>query len=236
VVVLSDTAPVLSVVVEVQRGRDLDKRWSWPVYLTSLRARMRCPAVLLVICNEPGIATWCERPIDLGHPGWVLRPLVVGSDAVPAITDDKQAADAPELAVLSAMAHGSEPGRTDILDTLHNGAFSAIDDERTRLYADIVLAVLSASARHHLEALMTTGTYKYQSDFARKYFDQGKAEGEAEGKAEGKAEAVLTVIRARGLTVTDDACQRISACTDSEQLDTWIRLAATVDSIDALFD
>ncbi|MBC6459444.1 hypothetical protein [Actinomadura sp. HBU206391] len=47
---------------------------------------------------------------------------------------------------------------------------------------------------------------------------------------------MLTVVRARGLTVTDDARQRISACTDPEQLGTWIRLAATVDSIDALFD
>jgi hypothetical protein len=95
-----------------------------------------------------------------------------------------------------------------------------------------VLAVLSALARRHLEALMTTATYKYQSDFAKKYV----AEGEAKGKAEGKAEAVLTVLAARGLPVTEDARRRISACTDPAQLNAWIGLAATVGSVDALFD
>jgi hypothetical protein len=73
---------------------------------------------------------------------------------------------------------------------------------------------------------MATRTYRYQSDFAKRYF--------ATGKAEGKAEALLILLPARGLTVTDDARQRISACTDPAQLDTWIRLAATVDSVDPL--
>ena len=31
-------APRAALVVEAQLGRDPDKRWSWPVYLTSLRA------------------------------------------------------------------------------------------------------------------------------------------------------------------------------------------------------
>ncbi|MDT5029502.1 MAG: hypothetical protein QOE61_5928 [Micromonosporaceae bacterium] len=67
-------APVLAVVVEAQLGRDQNKRWSWPVYLATLRARLRCPAVLLVVCVEASTATWCATPIDLGHPGLVLSP------------------------------------------------------------------------------------------------------------------------------------------------------------------
>src|ERR1041384_7125616 len=42
--------PVLAVVIEVQRGRDTKKRRSWPVYLTSIWARLKCPVMLLVIC------------------------------------------------------------------------------------------------------------------------------------------------------------------------------------------
>jgi len=38
------------------------------------------------------------------------------------------------------------------------------------VYADLVLAALPAATRHHLGALMSTGTYEYQSDFARRYF------------------------------------------------------------------
>jgi hypothetical protein len=48
---------------------------------------------------------------------------------------------------------------------------------------------------------MTTGTREYKSDFARRYYGQGKAEGKTEGKTEGKAEgeayAVLAVLTAR---------------------------------------
>jgi hypothetical protein len=36
--------------------------------------------------------------------------------------------------------------------------------------------------------------------------------------------------------VPDDARARITGCTDLDQLDAWVRRAATVDSIDDLFD
>src|SRR5258708_7755082 len=83
VVVLAKKDPVLAVVVEVQRGRDAVKRWSWPVYVTSLRARLRCPAVLLVICKEARSANWCATPFEIGHPGMSMRPSVVGQHTVP---------------------------------------------------------------------------------------------------------------------------------------------------------
>lgn len=78
---------------------------------------------------------------------------------------------------------------------------------------------------------METGTYEYQSDFARKYV----AEGREEGRAEGETKALLAVLSARGIDVSDDARERISNCADIEQIEAWIRLAVTVDSTDALF-
>jgi hypothetical protein len=47
VVLLLDGKPILAIVVEVQLSRDEDKRKSWPLYLTSLRSRVGCPAVLM---------------------------------------------------------------------------------------------------------------------------------------------------------------------------------------------
>jgi hypothetical protein len=79
---------------------------------------------------------------------------------------------------------------------------------------------------------MKTGTYEYQSDFARKYV----AEGLAEGLVEGEAKALLAVLSARGIEISDDVRERISNCTDIEQIEAWIRLAATADSTDVLFD
>ncbi|MGH3612156.1 MAG: hypothetical protein ACRDRK_05995 [Pseudonocardia sp.] len=96
-----------------------------------------------------------------------------------------------------------------------------------------VLAALPDAAQRYLEGLVATGTYEYQSDFARRYFSRGKAEGEAKGKAEGEAKAVLAVLDARGIDVPARA--RIAECSDIDQLDTWERRAVTVDSVHDLF-
>jgi hypothetical protein len=64
--------PVQAVVVEVQLGKDAAKRYTWPVYLSTLRARLRCPTALLVVCPQAAVAAWCADPIELGHPDWVL--------------------------------------------------------------------------------------------------------------------------------------------------------------------
>ncbi|MFC4105572.1 hypothetical protein ACFOX0_06425 [Micromonospora zhanjiangensis] len=78
---------------------------------------------------------------------------------------------------------------------------------------------------------MKIANYKYQSDFARRYFQQGFTEGKAEGEAKGQAMALLTVLAARDRTVSDAARQRITECTDPDQFETWIRRAATAISV-----
>lgn len=105
----ADPVPVLGVVLEAQRGRDQEKRWSWPMYVVSLRTRMRCPAVLLVVAPDPAIARWCARPIELGHPGLALTPLVAGPSEVPVISDPVEAAADLELAVLSVITQRRHP-------------------------------------------------------------------------------------------------------------------------------
>ena len=83
---------------------------------------------------------------------------------------------------------------------------------------------------------MSTTTRRYASDFARRYFDQGRVEGKVEGKAEGKAEDVLAVLDARGIEVPADVRDTIAGCGDLQQLHTWIRRAGTVDKVHELFD
>jgi hypothetical protein len=192
-----------------------------------LHARLSCPTVLLVVCPDTRIAGWCAAPIELGHPGFTLSPLVLGPEQVPLVTDGKVAARSPELAVLSAIAHGAGPDQDQLFRALL-AALAAVESDHANLYTDVVLAALPAAARHHLEELMAIGTYEYQSDFARRYYGQGRAEGEAR--------AVLAFLSARGIDVPDDARARITRCTDVDQLDTWVRRAATATSVDDLFD
>jgi hypothetical protein len=235
VVLLLEGKPVFAIVVEVQLARDEDKRKTWPLYLTSLRSRVRCPTALLVIAPEASVARWCAQPIELGHPGFVLRPLVAGPDAIPVLTDAEAARKEPELAVLSAMAHGHEKVGPAIAQTVL-AAVEGLDTERVRLYVDLTLSSLNEAARHALEALMRSGHYEYQSEFARKYFAQGRAEGREEGLHAGETAALFEVLDARGLAVDDEARQQIQACTDLAQLKRWLRKAATAQSVQELFE
>lgn len=226
VVLLLEGKPIFAIVVEVQLSRDEDKRKTWPLYLTSLRARVECPTALLVVSPDASVARWCAQPIELGHPGFTLRPLVAGPGAIPVITSEQEARQDPELAVLSAMAHGSEEVGMTVAQTVMT-ALGGLDSERVRLYVDLAMSSLGEAARSALEALMQRGKYEYQSEFARKYVAQGRQEGEQA--------ALLEVLDARGLQVDEPARQRIMTCTDLAQLKSWLRKAARAESIQELF-
>lgn len=232
VVVLTDAGrSVMAVVVEVQLRSDPQKKWSWPVYLTTLRARLKTPTMLMVLCPDPAVARRCAGPIEIGHPGWTLRPRVLGPDRVPVVTDPEEVGRSPGLAVLSAMAHGAEPEGDRVLSALLAG-MRFFDRDQLDLYTDLVLAALSKPVRARLEELMTTaGTYEYKSDFARHYFGKGRAE----GRAEGEAKALLRVLAARGIDVSEAARARITECADLDQLERWLDRAVVVNSAEELF-
>jgi hypothetical protein len=231
----TDPEPVLAVIVEVQRSPERHKRWTWPMYLVSLRTRMKCPAMLLVICPEASVARWCAKPIELGHPGLTLIPLVAGPTSVPMITEPLQAARDPELAILSIITHATTPQAPDILDALL-AAVHDLDPDQGGRYADMVRAALPAEIWEHLEKAMKTERYEYLSEWARGNVAEGEAKGEAKGKVKGKAEAIFTVLSTRGFEIPDDARARISDCDDLDQLDAWIRAAITTESLQALLD
>ena len=107
VVLLLDGVPVYGIVVEVQLAPDERKRYVWPVYVTGLRARVKCPVCLLVVTADDACARWAAKPINIGG-GTVITPTVLRPSGVPEITDEAVAMADPELAVLSAMAHGKD--------------------------------------------------------------------------------------------------------------------------------
>lgn len=226
--------PVLGVIVEVQLRPSKDKQWAWPSYLVSLRTRLKCPVVLLVVTPSAAMARWCAKPIHLGHPNLTLTPLVLGPDRVPVVTDPDLARQHLEQTMLSAIAHSEHPQRDQIFQCLLV-ALDSGDHDRAIRYTDLVLAALPAAVRAHLEALMATGTYEVKSEFLRRYYLQGQTEGRTEGRAEGEARALLAILDARGIPVPDEARTRITECTDLDQLDIWVHRAATATTIQDLF-
>ena len=151
--------PVLGVMVEVQLDPSEDTQWIWPAILNIAWGRLNewaqsmCPTVLLVVSPKAAVAAWCARPIETGHPGFTLRPLVLGPDQVPVVTDPDLARRHPEQAMLSAIVHCEHPQRDQVFRSL----LTALDnhDHATR-YIDLILTALPAAPRAQLEALMTT--------------------------------------------------------------------------------
>jgi hypothetical protein len=234
VVVLVDRdVPVRVIIVEVQLAVDPRKRFSWPAYVTVSRAIHGCPADLLVVAPDPLVAGWCAEPIETGAPGFILRPTVLRRSAVPVVTEPGEAARRPELGVLSAMAHGA----TEQAETIAAAMLPVIrklDDDRARLYYDLVYNSLHEAARRALEEMMKG--YEYQSDFAKKYVAQGRAEGLTAGRTEEAARNLLTVLRVRGIAVPDTVRERILAQKDPERLERWLERAAVAASVTAVID
>jgi hypothetical protein len=83
--------------------------------------------------------------------------------------------------------------------------------------------------------MANTHGYEFQSEYHRRLQAEARAELEAQGRAHGTADALLTLLQARGLPVSDEQRVRIAGCTDLELLAQWIRKAATVSSTEELF-
>jgi hypothetical protein len=227
--------PVLAMAVEVQLREDEGKRWSWPDYLTGLHSRHRCPVVLLVVCPSAKTATWAAEPIQIG-PGFTLYTFVLGPDLVPAVTDAREAEALPELAILSGIAHGADKAVRDAAFAAV-AAISAHDTDLAALYAEVIVAELPQKLRKTAEEELRT--IPHVTEFAKSHHAQGlaegKAEGLAEGKAEGLAEAVLAVLAARGIEITDAQRRRVQHSASQADLDKWLGRAATAHSADEVF-
>ena len=197
---------------------------TWPAYISNLRARHRCPVCLLVITIEEAVARWAGRSIDLG-PGTRCTPWVVGPSNTPAVTELQDAQENVELAVLSAIEHGQNPD-TALAERIASAAIAAsrgIDADRSRLYLDLILISLPGSTPETLEATMNSLGFEYQSDFARHYFGQGKAEG--------RMELILELLATRFGPLPDTVRTRVRGAQDA-QLDTIAKRMLTAQTLE----
>lgn len=183
VIQLFDGKTVLGIILEIQLSQDARKRFAWPAYVANLRARLECPVCLLVIAADEATARWAAKPIDLGGMQRFV-PYVLGPSGIPEVTDEGVARANPELAVLSAMAHGSDADANRVVRIAMAAqiASASLDADRSTLYFDLIMSSLGKAARKALKQ-MGVQKYEYQSDFARQYVAQGRAEGRVEGRA-----------------------------------------------------
>jgi hypothetical protein len=218
----------LAIVTEVQKDPpSRKKRRAWAAYVAIAASEHACDSVLIVIALHRDTAAACRHPIETGHPGFVLRPVVIGSDNTPGPAGPS----APELAVLSVLT-----GATDLDEPVAQAvvlaALATADAPLREDYTRVILTVASATARRVLEDMMAT---KLWDPFVDGWIDRGRAEGRTEGRAEGGARLLLRVLAARGFEVPADIRDRVTACTDTSQLDSWADRAATASSLGDVF-
>lgn len=217
---------VLSIVLEVQRADDAAKKFSWPVYLAVVRSRTRCPAIVLVVAPDARVASWAGEVIDLGLSLSIVRPLVVGPGVLPEVTDPEVAIREPDLALLSAMAHGNGPNGFAVLIAAFK-AVDRLDKERSAVYSWIILNVLRRSVQEAVGKWImenrVTATIPEEDlpSFMREMLVRGRTEGELKGKLEGKRDLLLHLVARRGLVLTAEERARIDACTDGATLEQW---------------
>jgi hypothetical protein len=230
--VVDNHKPVFGTIFEVQLQRDDRKRFTWPLYAVAARARYECPFIVTAVTPDPAVERWASQPIDLGD-GMIFRPRVMGRDDIPQVTDRDRALREPQLAVLSAVAHGG--GDVETAVSIARAAVDAVlplPEEQRLLYSILIEQALSKAARKALD--MEPQIEKFFTEAHRRSYDRGKAEGKAEGEAKGEAKALIVILKRRGMTITDEQQRQIVACTDLATLDRWLDRAFSVTSVDEL--
>lgn len=177
-----------AVVIEVQLSPSPEKRASWLQYVATAHRKLMRPVTVMVLAVTEEMARWCREPHGYDRLGNTFRPLVIGPDAIPRITDLEQARALPELAVLSVAAHGHEPGAEAIgIPALL--ASRTLDNHLLNRYADCIYEWLNQSARRALEEhYKNMHGYEFQSEFFRRAAAEGRDEGRKEGLKEGRKE------------------------------------------------
>jgi hypothetical protein len=237
----------LDAIVESQLRPDPDKRRVWPLYVAAVHARTGRCAVLLVITLDRGTARWAREPMAIG-PGSLVRAVVIGPDDIPIVADVATAMRAPEVAVLSAMAHGKEP-KADEIALVAGVAAADLDVVRKRLYLELILEHMDEAARAALENLMIEN-WEPKNPVIRRIEAEGRALGLEEGRAlqivldrikehleareEGIRVALVHVLASRFGPLPEEVETRIAAAHESQLL-AWTGRILTADSLPAVF-
>jgi hypothetical protein len=223
---------VHALVVEVQLSVTGDKLFTWPHYAVAGRLLWRCEVTVVVVTPYAKVARWAakRRPIGGGN---TFAPLVVGPEQIPEVVDVDEAVARPELAVLSAMAHG----RREVGGRIALAAAEAarrLDPDTAALYYDVVLGSLGPAAQRALEALMPNGRYEYKSEFARKYFAEGLEKGREEGLADGERRTLLKLLRLKFQHLPPTIVARVEAA-EIADLDRWAERILAATTLDDVF-
>ena len=152
-----------------------------------------------------------------------------GPSNTPAVTEPRHAQKNVELSVLSAIEHGRSTNialATRIVSAAVT-AIKSLDAERSKLYFDLISSSLSESVHHEGLQVMNSLGFEYESDFARRYV--------AEGKAEGRVQIVLRQLTLRFGPLAEAVQTRVRGAPDA-QLDVVVERVISAQTLEEALD
>lgn len=228
VIVFDGVDGKVAVIAEVQTDwPDRSRSLAWPAYACVARSRHKCDVILMVIGLGRDAVRGSDKTIYTGHPDFYLTPLVTGHGRLPGPGGPVFAAELTVLNVLTG----------DLDMTTHEARMLALVNlasalpERRATYTRIISAVIPEPAGEALEDLMKT---VIKNPFIDAFIAEGRAEGRAKGRAEGEAQMLLRYLASR-FTVPASIRDRVTACTDTDQLEAWFDRALTAATLDEVF-
>jgi hypothetical protein len=231
----------IALISEVQNSRPKPtKRRSWFCYLANAASDHNCDAILIVIAPTERIARACAKPYSIGHPGLVLKVIVIGPRNTPHPDSPGAEAVTVELAMLNVLN-----GNFDLTDPRDRryvlGKLAGADSVRRHLYARYLYLSVPRAVRRQLEEDMN---YTYRVPFLDEPFEMAaqaalRAEQEAQRAEQITHKAgdmLLRELATRGFEVPKSIREMIKACGDIDRIDHWSERAQTAATLEDVFD
>ncbi|MFN3199411.1 MAG: hypothetical protein ACE366_13490 [Bradymonadia bacterium] len=179
------------------------------------------PAAVLVFTPSQAVADWAAEPVKMGF-GQTYCPIVVGPDGIPRIEAPDVAIQVPQLALLSALAHGNRKHSRPVLEACIE-SWASLDEGQVTDYHDLLLMQLNAAVRKVLHTMLKERKRAYLSDTFNDLVDQGKRQ------------TLLKLAQLKFGELTAEQETRVRQA-DGEMLERWTESILTAETADDLFN
>lgn len=224
-------SPTRAVIVEVQADEKKSKRRQIPRYAMTAWLWYECPVDVLVLCPDEKTAAYYAEPLPTVLEDCLYRPKPLLPSRVPHIHDPATVTADPAMGMLSVVYHGQDPA---VAEAFVEG-IAALGPEQGGAYYEYANALSPQPVRDILEVIVSTAQTPRYSAFAKRHFAEGKAEGEVQGEVIGERHTIRMVLKARGLTLTEEQSRHIDACDDLATLKEWSEAALTAKGTGDIF-
>lgn len=163
-------------------------------------------------------------------------PHVLGPANVPRVSRIEDALTDLDFAAFCLWIHSNDPDIEGILTVMGEALAQDSDREARDDLAGLIEDGLgSEHAREFLRNVMETLFTPRRGTIVGDARLAGREEGREEGRVKEKAERLLHLMERRGLSLTEETRQRVTACTDAPLLDLWFDRAIDAATLDEVF-